>query len=119
MTIHCLTYVACPNGDHGKINGYPKFTGSDADIAYMLQMRQNQAHYISLIDMFAPCIVFSSVWNDDALMAEYCGNNKQNFQEHVLTISDETFLLLVLLNYTACWLAEVHLEAKMVSELCW
>ena len=54
-TIHCLTYVACPDGEHGKINGYQKFTGSDADIAYMLQMRQNQIHYIScLIDVFDP-----------------------------------------------------------------
>jgi hypothetical protein len=55
----------------------------------------------------------------DALMAEYCRDNEQNFQEHVLTISDETFLLLVLLNYAARWLAEVHLETKMASELCW
>jgi hypothetical protein len=65
--------------------------------------------------MFALCIVSNSVWNDDALMAEYCGDNEQ---KHMLTISDETFLLLVLLNYTARWLAGVHLE-KMVSELCW
>jgi hypothetical protein len=85
----------------------------------MLQMRQNQVHYISLIDVFAPCILSSSVWNDDAVMAEYCGNNEQNFQEHVLTISDETFLLLVLLNYAARWSAEVQLENKMESELCW
>ena len=82
-------------------------------------MRQNQVHYISLIDVFAPCILSSSVWNDDAVMAEYCGNNEQNFQEHVLTISDETFLLLVLLNYAARWSAEVQLENKMESELCW
>jgi hypothetical protein len=115
----CLTSVACPDGEHGKINGYQKFTGSDADIAYMLQMRQNQVHYISLIDVFAPCIVSSSVWNDDALMAKYCGDNEQNFQEHVLTISDETFLLLVLLNYAARWSAEVHLETKMVRQFCW
>jgi hypothetical protein len=68
----------------------------------MLQMRQNQVHYISLIDVFAPCILSSSVWNDDAVMAEYCGNNEQNFQEHVLTISDEAFLLIVLVDYAAC-----------------
>jgi hypothetical protein len=115
-TVGQQQYIAL---EHGKINGYHKFTGSDADIAYMLQMQQNQVHYISLIDVFAPCIVSSSVWNNDALMAEYCGDNEQNFQEHVLTISDETFLLLVLCNYAARWLAEVHLETKMVCELCW
>ena len=70
-------------------------TRSDADIAHMLQMRQNQIHYISLIDVFAPCVVSSSVWNHDALMAEYCGENEHIFQEHVLTISDKAFLFLV------------------------
>ena len=85
----------------------------------MLQMRQNQVHYISLIDVFALCIVSSSVWKDDALMAKYSGDNEQNFQEHVLTISDETFLLWVLLNYAARWSAEVHLETKMVRQFCW
>ena len=91
-------------------------TGSDADIEYMLQMRQNQVHYISLMDVFAPCIVSNCVWNDDALMAAYCGDNQQNFQDHVLTISDEAFLLLVLVNYAARWSAEVQLERKMVSQ---
>ena len=118
-TTPCLTCVACPDGEHGKINGYQKFTGSDADIAYMLQMRQNQIHYISLIDVFALCIVSSSVWKDDALMAKYSGDNEQNFQEHVLTISDETILFLVLLNEAARWSAEVHLETKMVRQFCW
>ena len=91
-TTPCLTCVACPDGEHGKINGYQKFTGSDADIAYMLQMRQNQVHYISLIDVFSPCIVSSSVWNDDALMAKYCGDNEQNFQEHELKEGDNNEL---------------------------
>jgi hypothetical protein len=52
-------------------------------------------------------------------MAKYSGDNEQNFQEHVLTISDETFLLWVLLNYAARWSAEVHLETKMVRQFCW
>jgi hypothetical protein len=86
----------------------------------MLHMLQNQVHYISLIDVFASCIVSSSVWHDDAIMAEYCGDNEQNLQEDVLTISDKTFLFLVLVNYAARWLvAEVQLENKMVSKLCW
>ena len=56
-------------------------TGNDADIKYMLQMHQNQVQYISLIDIFAPCIVSNSVWNNDALVAVYCGDNHHNFQE--------------------------------------
>jgi hypothetical protein len=88
------------------------------DRTYILQMRQNRVHYISLIDVIALCIVSSSVWNNDALMAEYCGNNEHNLQEHVLTISDEAFLLLILVDYAPCWSAEVQLENKMVKELC-
>ena len=57
-----LTNVVLPDGEHGKkSNGYQKMTRSDADVAYMLSMRQNQVHYISLIDVFAPCIVSNSV----------------------------------------------------------
>ena len=97
-----------------KINGYQKMTGSDADIEYMLQMRQNQVHSISLIDVFAPCIVSNSVWNNDALMAAYCGDNHHNFQEQ--PISDEAFLLLVLVNYATHWTAEIRLETKTVSQ---
>jgi hypothetical protein len=83
----------------------------------MLQMRQNQVHhYISVIDVFAPCIISNSVWNVDALMAAYCGDNQHNFQEHVLTISDEACLLLVLVNYAARWTAEIQLETKTVSQ---
>ena len=89
-------------------------TGSNDDIDYMLQLRQNQVHYTTLIDVFAPCIVSNSMWNDDALMAKYCGDNQYNFQEHVLTISDEAFLLLVLVNYAARWTAELQLQTKVV-----
>ena len=85
----------------------------------MLQMRQNQVHYISLMDVFAPCIVSSSVlWNNDALMAEYCGDNQDNLQEYILTISDEAFMLLVLVNYAARWAAELQMENTMVSHYC-
>ena len=78
-------------------------------------MRQNQVHYIALMDVFAPCIVSSSVWNNDALMAKYCGDNQDNLQEYVLTISDEAFMLLVLVNYAARWAAELQMENTMVS----
>jgi hypothetical protein len=84
----------------------------------MLQMQQNQVHYIALMDIFAPCIVSSSVWNNDALMAKYCGDNQDNLQEYVLTISDEAFMLLVLVNYAARWAAELQMENKMVSHYC-
>jgi hypothetical protein len=84
----------------------------------MLQMQQTQVHYIALMDVFAPCIVSSSVWNNDALMAKYCGDNQDNLQEYVLTISDEAFMLLVLVNYAARLAAELQMENTMVSHYC-
>jgi hypothetical protein len=60
-----------------------------------------------MIGNFAPRIVSNSIWNNEALMEQYCGTSKYNFQEHVLTISNEAFLLFVLVNYTACcWIGE-------------
>jgi hypothetical protein len=85
----------------------------------MLQMQQNQVHYIALMDVFAPCIVSSSMWNNDTLMAKYCGDNQDNLQEYVLTISDEAFMLLVLVNYAVHWAAELQLENTMVSNYCY
>jgi hypothetical protein len=84
----------------------------------MLQMQQNQVHYIALMDVFAPCIASSSVWNNNALMAKYCGDNQDNLQEYVLTISDKAFMLLVLVNYAARWAAELQMENTMVSHFC-
>ncbi len=45
-------------------------------------------------------------------------DSQQHFQEHVLTISDEALMWLVLVNYAARWSAEVQLENQMVSQLC-
>jgi hypothetical protein len=72
-------------------------------------------HYVQLLDTYAPCIVSTKVWNNDRLMSQYCGSDQLAFHEHILTISDEAFLLLVLINYAARWKAELNIEHKKVS----
>ena len=47
-------------------------------------------------------------------MTRYCGDSAQLFNDHVLSISDEAFLLVVLLNYTETWMSEVEGELTMV-----
>ena len=44
----------------------------------------------------------------------YCSDNAANFHEYILSISDEAFLLLVLINYSATWMAEIEEEHRKV-----
>ena len=53
------------------------------------------------------------LWADGGILWDI----QQNFQEDMLTISDEALLWLVLVNYAALWSAEVQLENQMVSQL--
>jgi hypothetical protein len=80
----------------------------------MIAMRANIVNYVHVIDVFAPCIVGSSKWNNDFNMEQNCGDNAQNFHRHVLSISDEAFLLLVLYNYSATWFGEIKNEHRKV-----
>ena len=61
--------------------------------------------------MYAPCIVSYRTWNDDANMNRYCcTTDLKLFNAHVLSVSDEAFLLLVLINGGARWMAEIKRE---------
>ena len=80
----------------------------------MLEMRKNMVHYVQLIDLYAPCVVSKRAWNNEANMAAYCGSNNRFFEQFVLSISDEAFLLVVLDNYSACWQAEYANNIKKV-----
>jgi hypothetical protein len=107
----------CADGMVGKIPHFKVNNGTDADTAYMMDMRDNLVHYVHLIDIYAPCIVGHSAWNDKATMMRYCRGNAALFNEFVLSISDEAFLLLVLLNYTATWMSEMTNEQAKVSKV--
>jgi hypothetical protein len=98
----------------GRIENFKISAGSEADTDYMLMLRSNMVHYVNLIDTYAPCIVSSDAWNNTARMKNYCGDSMQLFQNHVLSVSDEAFLLLVLINYTATWKAEIDIEMNQV-----
>ena len=69
-----------------------------------------------VIDSYAPCIVGSSTWNSDSNMEQFCGDNNDNFQAYVLSVSDEAFMLLVLINYGPTWFSEIMLERHKVSK---
>ncbi|KAI2497521.1 hypothetical protein MHU86_16975 [Fragilaria crotonensis] len=100
------------DGVNGRIPNFKRNSGSDDDIQTLLAMRSNIVNYVHIIDINAPCVVKSSIWNRDTIMTQYCGDNAANFQEYILSISDEAFLLLVLINYSATWMAEIEEEHR-------
>jgi hypothetical protein len=101
-------------------------TCSDEDMDYLLAMRANLVNYVNVIDIYAPCIVGTSAWNDETNMRRYCGTSDDLFHHHVLSKSDEAFWLLVLINYSAGhWLSERQItkskkvkRIKCTSEWC-
>jgi hypothetical protein len=101
----------------GKIAQYKINNGSDADMKYMLDMCNNLVHYVHFICIYAPCIVGHMQWNDKAKMLQYCGKGATLlFNEYILSISDEAFLLLVLYNYTSMWMSELQCEQAKVTQ---
>ncbi len=86
------------------------------NVWYMLSMRNNMIHYVQLIDAYAPCVVSSRAWNNEANMGAYCGPNANMFERKVLSISDEAFLLVVLINYAARWQSEYANDIKKVRD---
>jgi hypothetical protein len=81
----------------------------------MLAMRNNIVQYVHLIDIYTPCIVGYTKWNDVDNMNQHCGDNVIWFQEHVFSVSDEAFLLTVLYNYSANWMSEIVIRNAKVS----
>ena len=101
-----------------KIPHFKQNDGRDADMmAYMLAMRNNIVQQcVHLIDIYAPCIVGYTKWNDVDNMNQNCGDNVVWFQEHVFSVSDEAFLLTVLYNYYgANWMSEIVIRNATVS----
>jgi hypothetical protein len=81
---------------------------------YLQAMRANLVNYVNLIDTFAPCIVSVNAWNDETNMRRYCGASDDLFHHHILSKSDEAFLLLVLINCTGYWLSEMQIKKSTV-----
>jgi hypothetical protein len=90
--------------------------GAQTDIDKFLMMRKNCGFYSIILDMYAPAIVSAKVWNNETNMKAYCGtDHPKEFGKHVLTVSDEAFLLIVLINYSAHWYSEIQKKTKDVS----
>jgi len=87
-----------------------QLSGSDADVTTLMGLRKNMEHYVRFIDVFAPCLIGYSKWN----RTQYNFRSASTFND-VLSTSDETFLVLVIVNYAERWYAEAKKEAVKVS----
>lgn len=72
----------------------------------LIKLRLNLSNYIKLIDSFAPCIVPGKVWKQ--LQRNFANNGTDDMFTENFTISDEAFLLVVLLSYEAKWRADTY-----------
>ena len=120
--VHCgsllaivLTFCYLQDGYNDRISNFRGIVTNDADINVILKLRSNILHYVRVVDSYAPCIVGSSTWNSDLNMEQFCGDNNDNFQTYVLSVSDEAFMLLVLINYGPTWMSEIMIEHYKVS----
>jgi hypothetical protein len=115
-------HIVVLDGVAGKIPNFRINSGSDANMNYMLAMRSNLVQYVHLIDIYGPCIVGASNWNNTDNMEQYCGNNASVFNDRVLSLSDEAFLLVVLINYGAEWMWKIEMETMRYvifnSDMC-
>ena len=84
-------------------------------MSYLFAMHENMVHHVHLIDIYAPCIVGWTTWNNTTNMVRYCGQSQQLSNDNVFSVSNEAFFLLVLDNYTEAWLSEVDAVAAIVS----
>jgi hypothetical protein len=95
------------------------FSGCQIEIENLLTMRANICHYCAILGMNAPCIVSYQTWNDGANMNCYCcTTDSKLLNANVLLVSDEAFLLLVLINGGARWMSEIKRENGKVCILC-
>ncbi len=101
---------------HAGTYGHTLYSGCKDETSYLLKMRDNICYYAQIIDTYAPCIVGSSKWNNTINMENHCATtDRKVWSKKILSISDEAFILLCLINYGKRWFAEFVKTEKMVS----
>ena len=89
-------------------------TGSDTDSNFLLLLRTNLVHYVQIIYEFAPCVVSLRKWKQSVQMERLSNGCGFAFNE-ILSVSGEAFIVLVLIDYSERWAAEIDKQKKQVS----
>ena len=121
--LHPTSNTLHPEGftSHLGTCGHSLYSGCKDETSYLLMMRDNICYYYAqIIDTYAPCIVGSSKWNNIINMENHCATtDRKVWSKKILSISDEAFILLCLINYGKRWFAELVKTEKMVSLSNW
>jgi hypothetical protein len=118
---HTHTYLL-PEGFTSHLGTYEHslYSGCEDETRYLLKMRDNICYFAQIIGTYAPCIVGSSKWNNIINMANHCATtDRKVWSKKILSISDEAFILLCLINYGKRSFAELVKTEKMVRRSNW
>ena len=78
--------------------------------------------YCKILDHYASAVMVVQTWNNDNNMHSFCivTTDTETFAKHVflsMTMSDEAFIILVLVNSTPRWMAAI-LDAETKVRFC-
>lgn len=90
---------------HASIRGKP------IDFDQLQTMRVNMTSYVNYVNHFAPCIVSVQTWKDLKATKGRMAMGIDTLDEF-FTVSDEAFMIVVLLNYEERWTAEYEMLKK-------
>ncbi len=94
------------------------FGGCQIKNKNLLTMRADICRYCAILDMYASCKVSYWTYNVDANMNCYCcTSDPKLLNAHVMSVSNEAFLLFVLINVGARLMSEIIWENRKVSIL--
>jgi hypothetical protein len=81
-------------------------------------MRANITFYVHFVNHFAPSIVSVRRWNEFKATKHRIAIGEDTLDEF-FSVSDEAFMVLVLLNYYERWTAEFELSKTFKVSLLW
>ena len=90
---------------------------ADGEKAAYLKMQSNgnAAVYAAFLDKFTPCVVGKTKWKMAKAHIQLVVNKRENL-DSFFSVTDESFLLLVMKNYRARWMWEFQKKRKNKNE---
>jgi hypothetical protein len=91
--------------------------GTVAAVDRLMLLRDHCRSYCEVLDHYGPAVLGNQTWNDDRNMSVFCDTNDvKAFGKHIMSVSDEAFIVLVLVNSSARWKAEVQRDKLKVRQ---
>jgi hypothetical protein len=106
---------------HGMVETYCTVASKDGDDQhrweFLTQLRSNMVQYVPFLHRFAPCVISKKKWKRLSGMETLGDGRSYDAFDDILSVSDEAFIVLVLLNYSERWLAEGQRQHTQVRNV--